>query len=146
MTRTLLRALPVLALTLLAVPTAAAQDYGQIESNQVSAPGYFYAARPGERIVTVTTVGAVNATGRFLLGEGATVADLLALAGGVTVDRTGNATVRLYREGESVREMDVRSLFREGAAPPRLQEGDVVEVVGPDLVGAGLLRPHRARE
>ena len=58
------------------------------------------------------------------------MADLLALSGGTGADRTGRAEVRVYRDGGRVLETEARALYREGAPPVPLEEGDVVEVVG----------------
>ena len=121
----------IVALVAVSVASSSgAQSYGGVDDVQVSAPGYFFFARPGQPVVTVTAVGALPARGRYALGEGATVADLLALAGGASVDRTGRASVRLYRAGRQVIDVDARDLFGEDAMPVLLREGDVVEVVG----------------
>ncbi|WP_412070408.1 SLBB domain-containing protein [Rubrivirga sp. IMCC43871] len=125
MTRTLIAALSLV----LAAPLGA-QTYSAVDDVQASAPGYFTFARPGERVVTVTAVGALGATGRYAVGEGATVVDLLALAGGATPERAATAVVRVYREGGRVVEARAQDLYRDGAAPVVLREGDVVEVVG----------------
>lgn len=125
MTRTLITALALL----LAAPLGA-QTYSDVSDVQASAPGYFTFARPGERVVTVTAVGALGATGRYAIGEGATVVDLLALAGGAIPERAATAVVRVYREGGRVVEARAQDLYRDGAAPVVLRDGDVVEVVG----------------
>jgi protein involved in polysaccharide export with SLBB domain len=120
----------LIALALLAAGAAEAQSYGQLGDVQTTAPGYFFFARPGEPVVAVTAVGAVTATGRYVVRQGTTVADLLALAGGAGVDRSGRATVRVYRDDALLLEREVQALYAPGAAPTALQEGDVVEVVG----------------
>lgn len=124
-----LRCLLVAVLSVLALP-AAAQEYGRIEDIQAQAPGYFFFARPGDPVVSVTAVGAIGANGRFVLSQGTTVTDLLALAGGTTPDRAGRASVRLYRDGGRVLDTDARALYGEDAASLVLRDGDVVEVVG----------------
>ena len=121
-------------------PSASAQEYGRIEDTQASAPGYFFFARPGEPTVSVTAVGAVGAKGRYLLGVGSTVADLVALSGGVPTPSGASATleaesmeptVRLFRGGAVVSETLYRDLYGSSATPTRLLDGDVVEVVVP---------------
>ena len=120
----------LIALALLLAGAAEAQSYGQLGDVQATAPGYFFFARPGEATVSVTAVGAVGATGRYVVRQGTTVADLLALSGGTGVDRTGRATVRVYRDDALLLEAEGRSIYAPGATPTVLVEGDVVEVVG----------------
>lgn len=120
----------LIALAILLAGAADAQSYGQLGDVQTTAPGYFFFARPGEPVVAVTAVGAVTATGRYVVRQGTTVADLLALAGGTAVDRSGRATVRVYRDDALLLEREVQTLYAPGATPVALQEGDVVEVVG----------------
>ena len=112
----------------LSVPTASAQEYGRIEDTQATAPGYFFFARPGEPVVAVTAVGAVTAAGLYLLGQGADVADLLALSGGIAVPGGQEPTVRVYRDGLAIYESGLHAVYGPGAAPPVLEDEDVVEV------------------
>ena len=129
MTRRIVRLAALASLAALAAGPTVAQEYGRIEDTQAEAPGYFYFARPGEPVVSVTAVGGLRASGLYYLGEGASLADLLALSGGVTA-ATGaeDPTVRLYRGGAVAYEAPLQSVFR--APPQRLEEGDVVEVAG----------------
>ncbi len=120
----------LIALAVLLAGAADAQSYGQLGDVQTTAPGYFFFARPGEAVVAVTAVGAVGATGRYVVRQGTTVADLLALAGGTGVDRSGRATVRVYRDDALLFEREAQTLYAPGATPVALQEGDVIEVVG----------------
>lgn len=136
MTRTRFgRATTLAAALLTLVPAALAQDYGRLEDTQASAPGYFFFARPGEPTVSVTAVGAVGATGLYLLGVGSTVADLVALAGGAPLPAdpatASDAVVRLLRDGAVLVETPYPELYSAGAAPMRLADGDVVEVSAP---------------
>lgn len=123
----------LLVVAFLGASGVAAQEYGRIEDTQAVAPGYFYYARPGEAVVAVTAVGGVGQSGRYLLGDGATVADLLALSGGAQASRPQgviageDATVRLYRDGDVVYEAPLREVY--SSSPPRLEENDIVEVV-----------------
>lgn len=140
MTRSLFAALACAALASLSLAgQASAQEYGRIEDTQASAPGYFFFARPGEPTVSVTAVGAVSARGRYLLGVGSTVGDLVALAGGVPmaprprgVEEPAEPLVRLYRDGSVLSETPYRDLYSTSAASPRLLDDDVVEVVLPE--------------
>lgn len=127
--RTLSRlALGAMFLSTLVAPPAHGQEYGRIEDTQATTPGFFFFARTGEPVVAVTAVGVV-ASGRYLLGEGADLADLLALSGGVQAMPSGEPpTVRLYRDGETLYESDLVAVFGAGASVPVLQEDDVVEV------------------
>ena len=109
MSRTLRTA--ALALAALAALPAAGQTYGGVDDVVAQAPGFFYVARPGEPVVTVTAVGAVGGAGRYVVSEGTTVAGLLALAGGAGADRSGRAEVRVYRGGGRALEADVRALY-----------------------------------
>lgn len=119
----------VAVVSILSVPQASSQEYGRIEDTQATTPGYFFYARPGEPVVAVTAVGAFAATGRYLLGEGADVADLLALSGGVQAAPTGeDPTVRVYRDGQTVYQSGLRSVYGPSAAPPVLEDEDVVEI------------------
>ena len=114
-----------------AVPPASAQIGGvSVTETQAGVPGFYYLVRPGDPTVTVTAVGNVGATGQYTLTAGTTLADLLALSGGVTPDRTGKATVRVYRDGARAMEMDVSALYGDDATSIVLREADVVEVVG----------------
>ncbi|WP_412062425.1 SLBB domain-containing protein [Rubrivirga sp. IMCC45206] len=122
--------LSIVALTLVLAAPLGAQTYAPVTEVQASTPGYFTFARPGERVVTVTTVGLLTATGRFAVGEGTTVTELLALAGGVPSAQASTAIVRVYREGGRAVESSVRELYRGNTPPVPLREGDVVEVVG----------------
>ena len=110
-------------------PPALGQEYGRIEDTEASVPGFYYYARPGEAVVAVTIIG-VAADGRYLLGQGATVADLLALSRGFGVTSPGqDPLVRVYRSGQSVYESELRGVYGPGATPPVLEDEDVVEVV-----------------
>ena len=120
----------MLASPALAQPETGGSQYARVEDAVANAPGFYYFTRSGDPVVAVTAVGAVQARGRYFVSEGTTVADLLALAGGAGVDRSGQATVRVYREGAQALSVPVRQLYGEGADPITLQEGDVVEVVG----------------
>ena len=116
-------------------PVALAQpgiggEVGRLERTNASAPGFFYKFEGNQPLITVSTVGAVSVNAVFLVGEGSTMTEVLTLAGGVTVDRTGSARVRLHRQGAMVSEVEIRDLYADGAAPPVLQDGDVIEVVG----------------
>ena len=131
MTRRIVRLAALASLAALAAGSAGAQEYGRIEDTQAEAPGYFYFARPGEPVVSVTAVGALRSSGLYFLGQGASLGDLLALSGGVTATAGAeDPTVRLYRDGGVAYEGPLRSVFGAGAAPPVLEEGDVVEVAG----------------
>ncbi|MEM0964201.1 MAG: hypothetical protein AAGK21_16865 [Bacteroidota bacterium] len=114
----------------LCLPATSAQEFGRIGDTQAQAPGYFFFARAGEPVVAVTAVGAVGASGLYLLGQGAHVGDLLALASGVqTAPASGEEpVVRLYRGGTVFYEAGLRSVFGPDADPPVLQDDDVVEV------------------
>lgn len=127
MTRPTALAALVLSAVLLA-PAPPAQAF--VEDVQASAPGYFVFARPGEPVVSVNAVGAVGATGRYVVAADTPLADLLVLTGGVSPDRSGRATVRLHRGGETIVSAEARDLFGTSVAPVPLQDGDVVEVVG----------------
>ena len=129
------KAVSLLFLLCFLAPLASAQpgpggEVGRLERTTAAAPGFFYKFEGNQPLITVSTVGAVAANAVFLVGEGSTMADVLALAGGVTVDRTGSARVRLHRQGTMVSEVEIRDLYADGAAPPVLQDGDVIEVVG----------------
>ena len=60
------KTLGLAALVLLAAAPAPvqAQSYGGVDDAQVTAPGFFVFARPGEAVVSVTAVGAVGGSGR----------------------------------------------------------------------------------
>jgi len=125
-----------LALSLFVVvaslPTTA-QEYGLIEDIQAQAPGYFYFARPGEAVVAVTVFGSVGQAGRYLLGDGATLGDLLALSGGAQAQASASmedAVARLYRGGAVAYEAPLRSVYGGETTPPVLQENDIIEMVG----------------
>ena len=78
----MIRSTRLLAILLLAATaTAASAQPGTLQVNETQAgvPGFFYLVRPGDATVTVTAVGNVGATGRYVLSAGTTVADLLAL-------------------------------------------------------------------
>ena len=111
-----------------------AQEFGRVEDTQAQAPGYFFYARPGEAVVAVTAVGSVGQAGRYLLGDGATVADLIALSGGAQdqqrVAVSDDANVRLYRGGDVIYDVPLRRVYAGDQAPPVLEENDIVEVVG----------------
>ncbi|HIG74806.1 MAG TPA: hypothetical protein EYQ24_09610 [Bacteroidetes bacterium] len=129
----MIRSTRLLAVLLLAATaTAASAQPGTLQVNETQAgvPGFFYLVRPGDATVTVTAIGNVGATGRYVLSAGTTLADLLALSGGVAPDRRGQAIVRVYRDGTRAMEMQAASLYGDGAMPVVLREGDVVEVVG----------------
>ncbi|PAP76383.1 SLBB domain-containing protein [Rubrivirga marina] len=120
----------LIALAVLLAGAADAQSYGQLGDVQTTAPGYFFFARPGEPVVAVTAVGTLQAPGRYVVRQGTTAADLLALAGGPVADRSGRAAARIYRDDALLLEREVQALYAPGATPVALQEGDVVEVVG----------------
>ena len=105
------------------------QGYGLVDDTRAAAPGFYYFTRLGDPVVSVTAVGSIGGTGRYLLSAGTTLDELLALSGGVVSDRTGRATVRVYRDGGLAYESDVRDLY-DATAAPVLANGDVVEVVG----------------
>ncbi len=118
-------------LALLTAP-AGAQEFGRIENTQAAAPGYFYFARPGQAVVSVTATGGVGTSGRYFLGAGATVSDLLALSGGVRPSAgVEDPSVRLYRAGGVAYDAPLRSAYGPGSESPTLQDGDVVEVTVP---------------
>ncbi len=125
---------PALLVLVLAAPLATAQspgggEVGRLDRTTAAAPGFFYKFERNQPLISITTVGAV-ANAVFLIGEGSTITDVLALAGGVTLDRTGSATLRLHRRGVTIVEVPIQDLYADGAAPPVLQDGDVIEVVG----------------
>lgn len=113
-----------------AAPLLAQTGAVRVDETQAGVPGFYYLVRPGDATVTVTAVGNVGATGRYVLSAGTTLADLLALSGGVAPDRRGQAVVRVYRDGTRAMEMQASALYGDGATPVVLREGDVVEVVG----------------
>ena len=99
-------------------------------ASQTTVRGYYKFSRPGDAVIQVTAVGGLPAPGIYELSVGTSLADLLALSGGVTPDRRGAATVRLFREGDRTLEVDARGVFEENAQSIPLRDGDVIEVVG----------------
>lgn len=103
-------------------------SYGRVQDTQAAAPGFFYFARPDEPVISVTAVGGMTASGVYFLGAGTELADMIALAGGVTSPTGEDPTVRLVRQREAPVETKLSDLYAPGARPVVLQDGDVVEV------------------
>jgi len=139
-------ALPFGVLVLAAAPAASAQvpdslglSYGTVEERQSNSQGYFYFVLPGEATKQVSVWGTVRAPGVYVVNAGATLSEVLSLAGGPAqtvigdrIERT--VTVRVYhtdRAGTTrtlAYEAPLEQMVREPGAHPALRTGDVVEV------------------
>lgn len=133
MLRSFIFALAVLA----ASAPAFAQEFGRIEATESNVPSYYYHARSGDAVVQAYVIGAVRASGLYVVTQGTDIGQLFALAGGPMLgererqDRV-EVTIRLYREGGGSRELIYESLLepmlRDPGAYPTLMDGDVMEV------------------
>lgn len=126
-----------------------AQDFGSVEDRRTNATTYIYFVMPGEATMQVYVWGTVRQPGLYEVRNGATLDELLSLAGGPlatpTQDRDRReVVVRVYRpsgEGRSlVYEAMLEDSVREPQNHPRLQSEDVVEV---DM---RIIRPFGLRE
>ena len=79
------------------------------------------------REVEVEVSGAVRRPGRYELVAGRDVAELLKLAGGLTVEAAGGLPLRLSGRGEGDH-MAVRSIAMKAAGPTALRDGDSLHV------------------
>jgi len=80
----------------------------------------------------VAVLGFVNKPGRFALEAEVTVADLIAIAGGINPQGDDRAIITREKDGHPERlEMDLKSLLEEGVIPddvPIARDGDVIYI------------------
>lgn len=102
-----------------------------------SGTAYFIFTEPGAPTVKISVVGEGTRSGIYVLQDGTTLTELVALAGGTPAStetelQIVRAFVRVLRVQGGARvpvyEATVEALVREPAAHPDLQDGDVVEV------------------
>ena len=132
-----MRAAIILIVLALPVVPVKAQTFGEVEDRQTNVPSYFFHVFPGEATIQVHVWGTVRAPGIYTVGEGATMGDILSLAGGPLLGPIQDnderiVTVRLMRETDGSRmvayEAELDTMVREPAAYPVLQGGDVLQV------------------
>lgn len=136
----MLRLASAAALLLLAAP-AFSQTFGQVEDRRSTSRNYFVHVLTGEATIVVSVWGTVPAPGTYEVGDGASLGDVLSLAGGPLLptlqqisdtDITREIRVRLYRPGPTGRAMvydrTVEEMVADADAYPVLLDGDVIEV------------------
>ena len=122
-------------LCLCIVPLATAQGgFGRVEDTNTNIDSYYYFVQPGSATVQVSAFGKLHNPGVYVLEEGANLALLLGLTGGVTEpnqpDVKQTSTVKLFRSTGSARSLAYEASFDEvmdqANNSPTLTEGDVV--------------------
>jgi hypothetical protein len=125
-----------LSAALLAPLAASAQVIAPTEVISVGT-SYFIYAEPGAPTVQVAIVGEGTRPGIYVVEDGTTLSELLALAGGTarsseTERQIIRAIVRVLREQGGRRavvyQADAEELYLEPAAHPDLQDGDLIDV------------------
>ena len=117
---------------------AQAQRFGQVEETESNIDSYYYYVQPGAATIEIKVMGTVRNPGLYRLSEGTDLGQLLALAGGPTLDvrlrsRPRTATVRLYRPQAQGQALLYEAEFEQNLAAesenyPALQDGDILTV------------------
>ncbi|MBI3947906.1 MAG: SLBB domain-containing protein [Armatimonadetes bacterium] len=87
---------------------------------------------PGKRLLTITVLGQVARPSVYEMPEGATVAEAVTLAGGLS-EGADPATARLVRRGQAETPLDLREALEDASATANvtLQDGDVISIPKP---------------
>lgn len=136
----MLRIASVAVLLALATP-ALSQTFGQVEDRRSTSRNYFVHVLTGEATVVVSVWGSVPAPGAYEVGNGATLGDVLSLAGGpllptlqqiTDTDISREIRVRVYRTGPTGRatiyDRTVEEMVADADPSPVLVDGDVIQV------------------
>lgn len=110
-----------------------AQSLGRVESTESNSSDYYYYVQPGERTIQVNLIGAVRSPGLYEIGTNVTLGQILALAGGPTMNarqkRNKRTTeVRVIRDGRITYNVNIEEAETPYVDFGGLQEGDIVRV------------------
>jgi len=121
----------------LTAPATHAQSISRIEQTETNVRSFYYYVQPGSATIRAHVMGTVRNPGLYVINEGTRLDELLSLSGGAILDERErltrrHITIRLLRptdEGQTtVFENTSETGHLNSITPPRLQDGDVLEV------------------